>query len=53
MSDIKQETYLNKQPIPVPIEVTKKILFQMENCVCKIYKRNGKKELGFFVIYPI
>jgi len=36
------------QPIPVSIEGIKKILFQLENCICQIYKKNGRKGTGFF-----
>ena len=31
MSDMKQEKLIDDQPIPVPVEGIKKILFQMEN----------------------
>jgi len=48
MSDIIQEKLIEKQPIPVSIEGTKKILFQMENCICKIYLEDGQKGTGFF-----
>ena len=52
MSDIKQEKLIKEQPIPVPIEGTKKILFQMENCVCKIYLEKGGIGTGFFCKIP-
>ena len=52
MSDIEQETLFDEQPIPVPIEGIRKILFQMENCTCKIYPENGKKGTGFFCKIP-
>ena len=29
-------------------EGTKKILYQMENCICKIYNNDGGKGTGFF-----
>ena len=52
MSDIKQETLNEKQPIPVSIEGTKKILSQMEKCNCIIYPENGKKGTGFICKIP-
>ncbi len=36
MSDFNQEKLIKEQPIPVSLEQTKKILFQMQNCICKI-----------------
>jgi hypothetical protein len=41
---------IEKYPKPISIEGTKKILYQMENCICKIYNNNdeGKKGTGFF-----
>ena len=48
MVDINQETYLGLQPDAVPIEGTKKILYQMENCICQIFKEKGEKGTGFF-----
>ena len=35
-------------PRPVSIEGTKKILNQLENNICKIYKKDGSKGTGFF-----
>ena len=52
MSEIIQEKLIEEQPIPVSIEGTKKILFQMENCICKIYLKNGEKGTGFFCKIP-
>ena len=52
MSDIKQEKLIKEQPIPVSIENTKEILFQMENCICKIYLKNGEIGAGFFCKIP-
>ena len=44
---------LNKYlPIPISIEGTKKILNQMENCICQIYKENNLKGTGFFCKIP-
>ena len=52
MSDIRQETLIEKQPIPVPIEGMKTILYQLKYCTCKIYPKNGKKGTGFFCNIP-
>ena len=52
MSNIKQEKLIEDQPIPVSIEGTKNILFQMGNCICKIYSEDGKKGTGFFCKIP-
>ena len=43
---------IEHQPITVSLEVTRKILFQMENCICKINKKNGKIGTGFFCKIP-
>ena len=50
MSDIniKKEVSIQNQPIPVPIEGIKKILFQLENCICQIYQKTGGKGTGLF-----
>ena len=50
-SNIIKESLIEFQPIPIDIEGTKLILFQMENCICKIIKDNGIKGTGFFVKY--
>ena len=52
MSDLKQNKLIKEQPIPVSLEGTKKILFQMENCICKIYLKNGEIGTGFFCKIP-
>ena len=52
MADIKQEKLIKEQPIPVSLEGIKKILFQMENCICKIYLNNGEIGTGFFCKIP-
>ena len=52
MSDIIQEKLIKDQPIPVSLAGMKKILFQMENCICKIYLKNGKIGTGFFCKIP-
>ena len=48
MDDIIKESLIQEQPIPVSLEGTKKILYQMENCICKIYCDNGSTGTGFF-----
>ena len=54
MSDIKQEKLINNQPSPVSVGGTRKILFQMEKYICKIYLGNGKNGTGtgFFCKIP-
>jgi len=52
MSDIRQETSFENQPIPVPIEGMRVILYQLEYCTCIIYPKNGKKGTGFFCKIP-
>ena len=47
-SDIKQEVKIQDQPSPVSIQGTKNILFQLENCICRIYLKNGGNGTGFF-----
>ena len=48
MSDILKESLIQDQPIPVSLDNTKKIVYQMENCICKIYNNNGLTGTGFF-----
>ena len=52
MSDIKQEKLIKEQPIPVSVKNEKTILFQIENCICKIYIKNGGIGTGFFCKIP-
>ena len=52
MSEIQQEAIFNNQPIPVPGEGAKTILYQLENCVCKIHQENDKQVSGFFCNIP-
>ena len=52
MFNFIKESVIEEQPIPVDIEGTKLILFQMENCICKIIKDNGTKGTGFFCKIP-
>jgi len=44
MSEIKKEKFIKEKQIPISIEGIKNILFQMENCICKIYLKNDKIE---------
>jgi len=46
-NDTINEKLLKTYPVPVSIESTKKILYQMQNCICKINNSNGKGT-GFF-----
>ena len=48
MKEINQEDIIEKSPIPVSIQGTETILFQMRNSICKIYTKNDKKGTGFF-----
>ena len=52
MSDIIKESLNKDQLIPVSIEGKRTILYQMENCICKIYKENGGIGTGFFCEIP-
>ena len=47
MEDIKKERFISNNHIPVSIERTEEILYQMKNSVCKIYK-GGFIGTGFF-----
>jgi len=47
-----KEKLVLEHSIPVSIEGTKKILFQMENCICKIFQKNGNIGTGFFCKIP-
>ena len=49
MSDNNDEKFIEYSPKPITIEGTEKILFQMKNSICKIYKCNGT---GFFCNIP-
>ena len=51
MSDIKQEKLINKYLPQVSLNSTNKLVFQMENCICKIYKEEGTAT-GFFCKIP-
>jgi hypothetical protein len=42
MTDISKEAFVNRQPIPVPLEGMKTIIYQMENSICKIYGRQKR-----------
>ena len=52
MSESIKESLIEDQPIPVSLEGTKKILYQMENCICKIHNKKGSKGTGFFCKIP-
>ena len=51
MDKIIQEKFIANSLIPASIEITKKIVNQMEKCVCKIYN-NGSTGTGFFTKIP-
>jgi len=46
------EKLIIKQPLPVSLEGTKKIIEQMEKCICKIYLNKGGLGTGFFCKIP-
>ena len=48
MSDIIKESLIEDQPIPVSLKDTKRIVYQMENCICKIFCENDEIGTGFF-----
>ena len=48
MEEVEKEIYNEKYPRIISAEGTKKILEQMEKCVCKIYKEDGDTGTGFF-----
>ena len=48
MEETKLEDIIENSPIPISIEGTEKILFQMKNSICKIYSKD-KKGTGFFL----
>ena len=52
MSEIKKEKLIKEQQIPISKEGIKMILFQMENCICKIYIKNDKIGIGFLCKIP-
>ena len=52
MSEIKKEKLIKEQQIPISKEGLKRILFQMENCICKIYLKNDKIGIGFLCKIP-
>ena len=52
MSEIKKEKLIKKQPVSISKEGIKKILFQIENCICKIYLKNDKIRIGFLCKIP-
>ena len=53
MSHISQEALIEYQPIPVSKDSTKEILSQMENYICILYPKSGKKGTGFFCKIPL
>ena len=46
--EVEKELINEKYPEVVTIEGTKKILEQMEKCICKIFTKDGNKGTGFF-----
>ena len=54
MSETIKEKFLKNSPDPVSIKEINTILYQMQNCVCKICGSNGNNGTGFFckIYYP-
>ena len=52
MSEIKKEKLIKEQQITISKEGIKMILFQMENCICKIYLIKDKIGIGFLCKIP-
>ena len=48
MEETQKEIKLDNYPEAVTMEGTEKILKQMEECICKINKKDGGKGTGFF-----
>lgn len=46
-SDI-EEINTNLQPHSISIEYNRKIISQLENCICMIYQKKGGTGTGFF-----
>ena len=51
MENIKEKINIKSLPDPISLEGTRKILEQMNNCVCRIHN-NNKKGIGFFIQIP-
>ena len=52
MEEFVNEKYIEDSVNPVSIEGIETILYQMKNCVCKIYQKEGSKGTGFFCRIP-
>ena len=52
MIEIIDEKFIENSIKPISIEGIEKILFQMKNCICKIYGNDGIKGTGFFCKIP-
>ena len=50
--EINHEIFFDNSTIPISFENIEKILSQMKNCICKIYKNNGSTGSGFFCKIP-
>ena len=51
MAEFIKEKFIGALPEPVTLKATEKILFQMNNCICRIYN-NNRNGTGFFVKIP-
>ena len=52
MDDNQNEIGIDNYPRPITIEESKAIINEMENYICKIYKKDGGKATGFFCRIP-
>ena len=50
--NINQEKLIKEQSISLSLESKKKILFQMENCICKIFLKKDEIGIGFLCKFP-
>ena len=51
MADFIKEKFIGALPESVTLKTTEKILFQMNNCICRVYN-NNRNGSGFFVKIP-
>jgi len=48
LDNIIQEKFVKKTPYQISLKGIEKILFQMKNCICKIYPKDNEIATGFF-----
>lgn len=52
MEIIQKEKFFENSVEPIYINTSKKIIYQMEKCICKIYLEEGGTGTGFFLKIP-